>query len=115
MRGWAIRVTDRGAHSAVRPVDRRSCILLSTVAPLGPPAVVAPAAGVPAPAAPSAPASAAPASPARQFRGMWLSSVENIDWPSRSGLTAQAQQEEYLAWLDLAQEMGLNAVIAQVR
>lgn len=28
-----------------------------------------------------------PATPKRQFRGMWMASVANIDWPSRTGLT----------------------------
>ncbi len=46
---------------------------------------------------------------------MWISSVVNIDWPSATGLTVAQQKEEYLAWLDLAQELGLNAVITQVR
>ena len=97
----------------MHPVDRRSFFRLSTGAAVGTAAVTT--TGAAAPADPPAPATEPPASPARQFRAMWLSSVENIDWPSRSGLTAEAQQEEYLAWLDLAQEIGLNAVIAQVR
>lgn len=52
---------------------------------------------------------------ARQFRAMWISLVENIDWPSEPGLDAEAQQEEFETWMDLARELGLNAVISQVR
>lgn len=39
----------------------------------------------------------------------------NIDWPSTTGLSIEEQKAEYIAWLDRAQEIGLNAVIAQVR
>lgn len=56
-----------------------------------------------------------PDRPKRQFRAMWLSSVVNIDWPSRTGLTAQQQRDEFVAWLDLAVELNLNAIICQVR
>jgi uncharacterized lipoprotein YddW (UPF0748 family) len=52
---------------------------------------------------------------AREFRGMWIATVANIDWPSRAGLNAAAQQAELLAILDLAASLRLNAVILQVR
>src|SRR5699024_2439476 len=51
---------------------------------------------------------------ARQFRAMWISLAENIDWPSEPGLDAEAQQEEFETWVDLARELGLNAVILEV-
>lgn len=50
-----------------------------------------------------------------RFRGMWLASVANRDWPSRPGLTAAEQRAELLAFLDTAVERRLNAVIFQVR
>jgi uncharacterized lipoprotein YddW (UPF0748 family) len=53
--------------------------------------------------------------PKRQFRAMWISTVVNIDWPSRTGLDVETQKAEYLGWLDLAQKLHLNAVIVQVR
>ncbi|AUI49635.1 glycoside hydrolase family 10 protein [Arthrobacter crystallopoietes] len=53
--------------------------------------------------------------PKHEFRGFWLSSVVNIDWPSRSGLTAAVQQAELRGWLDLARSRNLNAVMLQVR
>ncbi|MEV7646618.1 family 10 glycosylhydrolase [Arthrobacter sp. NPDC089319] len=53
--------------------------------------------------------------PKHEFRGFWLSTVLNIDWPSRSGLTAAAQQTELRSWLDLARNRNLNAVMLQVR
>jgi uncharacterized lipoprotein YddW (UPF0748 family) len=49
------------------------------------------------------------------FRAMWIASVANIDWPSRSGLSAVAQQAELRAWLDLAVKNNFNAVVLQVR
>jgi uncharacterized lipoprotein YddW (UPF0748 family) len=67
----------------------------------------------------SASASAAcatdPATPKRQLRAMWISSVANIDWPSRTGLSASAQQAEFRAWLDLAVAKRMNAVVVQIR
>ncbi|MFG1697854.1 family 10 glycosylhydrolase [Nonomuraea sp. NPDC049309] len=56
-----------------------------------------------------------PATPKRQLRAMWISSVANIDWPSRTGLSVSAQQAEFRAWLDLAVSKRMNAVIVQVR
>ncbi|MCF6471082.1 hypothetical protein FAF44_22160 [Nonomuraea sp. MG754425] len=68
----------------------------------------------------SSPAAAAacttdPATPKRQLRAMWISSVANIDWPSRTGLSVSAQQAEFRAWLDLAVAKRMNAVVVQVR
>ncbi|MBI3523534.1 MAG: family 10 glycosylhydrolase [Betaproteobacteria bacterium] len=51
----------------------------------------------------------------REFRGVWVASVANIDWPSRPGLPASAQMAEATALLDRAQSLRLNAVILQVR
>ncbi|MBT2506031.1 family 10 glycosylhydrolase [Streptomyces sp. ISL-98] len=53
--------------------------------------------------------------PKREFRGMWLASVVNRDWPSRPGLTADQQQTELLAHLDAAVRRRLNVVVFQVR
>lgn len=51
----------------------------------------------------------------RQLRGMWIASVVNIDWPSKPGLTAAAQQAELVALLDVAASNRHNAVVLQVR
>ncbi|MGY0057036.1 glycoside hydrolase family 10 protein [Streptomyces sp. LZ34] len=53
--------------------------------------------------------------PGRQFRGMWLATVANRDWPSKPGLTAAEQRAELLAFLDTAVARRLNAVVFQVR
>lgn len=61
-------------------------------------------------------ASAAPAAPAApEFRGAWVATVANIDWPSRPGLPAAQQQAEARALLDSAQALNLNALLLQVR
>jgi uncharacterized lipoprotein YddW (UPF0748 family) len=51
----------------------------------------------------------------RQLRGMWLTTVNNIDWPSRPGLPVKKVKAEYVAWLDLAQRLRHNAVFVHVR
>ncbi|MGW0802293.1 family 10 glycosylhydrolase [Nonomuraea sp. NPDC002799] len=72
--------------------------------------------GIVAPASAFAAACATdPATPKRQLRAMWISSVANIDWPSRTGLSVSAQQAEFRAWLDLAVAKRMNAVMVQVR
>ncbi|WP_189323981.1 glycoside hydrolase family 10 protein [Streptomyces flaveus] len=50
-----------------------------------------------------------------ELRGMWLSTVTNRDWPSKTGLTAAEQRSELLEHLDTAVRRRLNAVIFQVR
>ncbi|MDN3022286.1 family 10 glycosylhydrolase [Streptomyces sp. S.PB5] len=66
-------------------------------------------------------ASAAQAAPARhsravrETRGVWIASVANRDWPSRSGLTAKEQKAELIGHLDRAVADRLNTVILQVR
>jgi uncharacterized lipoprotein YddW (UPF0748 family) len=51
----------------------------------------------------------------REFRGIWVASVNNIDWPSRRGLPAEQQRQELLAILDRAAWMGANVIILQMR
>lgn len=52
---------------------------------------------------------------AREVRGVWIPTVFNISWPSRSGLTAEIQKTELVALLDVAKNAGLNTVFFQVR
>lgn len=53
--------------------------------------------------------------PKRELRAAWIATVVNIDWPSKKGLDAQQQKEEYVKMLDHLKAIGMNAVIAQVR
>ena len=51
----------------------------------------------------------------REFRGVWIATVGNIDWPSERGLSTQEQKDELIGILDRATALHLNAVIFQVR
>ena len=51
----------------------------------------------------------------REFRGAWVATVYNLDWPSKPGLSAATQQTELRALLDRAAELKLNAILLQVR
>ena len=84
----------------------------TTVAPV-PPGPVKPPVPGPRPA-PGGTDLIPPAAP-REFRAAWVSTVANIDWPSRSGLPAEKQQAEAIAILDRAKAMNLNAIVLQVR
>ena len=53
--------------------------------------------------------------PKREFRGVWVATVANIDWPSSPGLSTIQQQAEILEILDLHKLNGNNAIILQVR
>ncbi|SIS71273.1 Uncharacterized lipoprotein YddW, UPF0748 family [Filimonas lacunae] len=54
-------------------------------------------------------------SPKYEFRGVWIATVENIDWPSRKGLSVEQQKAEFIRILDLHQRNGMNAIVMQVR
>jgi uncharacterized lipoprotein YddW (UPF0748 family) len=54
-------------------------------------------------------------STATEMRGMWLATVDNRDWPSRTGLSAARQHGELTALLDVAMRRRLNTVMFQVR
>lgn len=53
--------------------------------------------------------------PKREFRGAWIASVANIDWPSKPGLPAIEQQQQFVQLLDKLKALGCNAVIVQIR
>lgn len=51
----------------------------------------------------------------REFRAAWVATVANIDWPSKPGLDPSAMKAEMTAILDKAENLGLNAIVFQVR
>lgn len=51
----------------------------------------------------------------REFRGLWVATVSNLDWPSRPDLTVAEQKAELEGLLDVMQELHLNALVFQVR
>ena len=53
---------------------------------------------------------------APRFRGAWIATVANIDWPSAEAVgNSLQQQQEMLFLLDSLQSLGVNAIIFQVR
>jgi len=54
-------------------------------------------------------------SPATEFRGVWVATVDNIDWPSRGNFDSDSQKVEFIRLLDMHQQNGMNAMIVQIR
>lgn len=54
------------------------------------------------------------ADPKREFRGVWVATVGNIDWPSPQS-TVDQQKQKLVSILDQHQRTGLNAIMFQVR
>ena len=50
-----------------------------------------------------------------EFRGVWIASVDNIDWPRRNDWNSENQKVEFIRQLDMHQRNGMNAVVVQVR
>ena len=61
------------------------------------------------------PVAITPPLPMREFRGAWIATVGNKDWPSAPGLSAAQQKAELISLLDTAARLKLNAVVFQVR
>ncbi len=50
------------------------------------------------------------------FRGAWIATVANIDWPSADAVGYTDLQQEEMIWLlDSLQAIGINAIVFQVR
>ena len=50
-----------------------------------------------------------------EFRGVWVATVDNIDWPSKGNFNSDLQREEFIKLLDMHQRNGMNAMIVQIR
>ena len=55
------------------------------------------------------------AQPKYEFRGVWVATVDNIDWPSTKYLSTDSQKIEFTRLLDMHKQNGMNAIIAQIR
>lgn len=53
--------------------------------------------------------------PPREFRAVWIATVDNVDFPTKRNLSVEEQKAELVRDLDLARELKLNAVVFQVR
>ena len=60
-------------------------------------------------------AQTSPVGPKHEFRGAWVATVINLDWPSRPGLPSATQQQQLVTILDGLADAGVNAVLFQVR
>src|SRR5688500_6549708 len=43
----------------------------------------------------------------REFRGLWVATVANLDWPTKPGLSAAQKQAELIDLLDRMQQLRL--------
>ncbi len=53
--------------------------------------------------------------PKREFRGVWVATVTNIDWPSKPGLSIDQQKQELIGILEQHKKTGMNAIMLQIR
>jgi uncharacterized lipoprotein YddW (UPF0748 family) len=53
--------------------------------------------------------------PKREFRGVWVATVTNLDWPSSPHLSVSQQKAELIAMMDRLKMAGANAVFFQIR
>lgn len=51
----------------------------------------------------------------REFRAMWITTVANIDWPSKRGLSSDQQRAEMRQIVAAARRLKLNTLVLQVR
>ena len=64
---------------------------------------------------PNSPSDTAPPPIQREMRGIWIATVANIDWPSRTTLTAAEQRAELTDIFDRAVAGGFNTAIFHIR
>ena len=53
--------------------------------------------------------------PKHEFRGVWVATVANIDWPVSQCLTSEEQQQAFKELVTFHKDNGINALIVQVR
>ncbi|MCL4115257.1 UNVERIFIED_CONTAM: hypothetical protein GTU68_047950 [Idotea baltica] len=53
--------------------------------------------------------------PEREFRGFWVATVVNIDWPKNGNDAIEKQKQDYLKILDFYKDLNFNAAIVQIR
>jgi uncharacterized lipoprotein YddW (UPF0748 family) len=50
-----------------------------------------------------------------EMRAVWIATINNIDWPPRSGMTPDQQRASFIQLLNKHQCNGINTIIVQVR
>ncbi len=54
-------------------------------------------------------------SPQTEFRGVWIATVVNIDWPKNANDLTKKKQKDFIEILDFYQDLNFNAAIVQIR
>lgn len=50
-----------------------------------------------------------------EFRGVWIATVDNIDWPTKGDYNSNSQKESFIKLLDMHLRNGINALVVQIR
>jgi len=50
-----------------------------------------------------------------EFRGVWVATVDNIDWPKQGDFNTDSQKATFIRLLDMHQRNGINALVVQIR
>ena len=50
-----------------------------------------------------------------EFRGVWIATVDNIDWPTKGDYNSTSQKASFIKMLDMHQRNGINALVVQIR
>src|SRR5688500_3381508 len=56
-----------------------------------------------------------PPEPLYEYRGAWVATANNLDWPSKRALSVAQQREEMRVMLNAAKAAKLNVIYLQVR
>jgi len=50
-----------------------------------------------------------------EFRGVWVATIDNIDWPGKGNFEADSQKVAFIKLLDMHKRNGMNAMVVQIR
>lgn len=53
--------------------------------------------------------------PLTEFRGVWIATVVNIDWPKNGTDATEKQKQDFIKILEFYQELNFNAAVVQIR
>jgi len=55
------------------------------------------------------------AQPTTEFRGVWIATVSNIDWPQTRTNDPEKQKADFIRLADLHKRNGMNVLVVQIR
>jgi uncharacterized lipoprotein YddW (UPF0748 family) len=50
-----------------------------------------------------------------EFRGVWIATISNLDWPDKPTISRDEQKAQFIKLLDMHQRNGINAIVLQIR